>query len=147
MLLTAVLGMNLFGKLAWTGCIGEHSNFQTVPVGMLTLFGVGTKDRVACTMAAAMVQEPHCSMADGTCGNALTTKLFFLFFSFAIMFTTIEMFVNVILQKFEDLSTAVSREHSRWQSLCLSRSSSPFPTASRRSAACSCRFACRRGCR
>ena len=87
----AVLGMNLFGKLARNGCIGARSNFEHVPIGMLTLFGIGTKDRVACTMAATMVQEPHCSEADGTCGNVLVSKLYFLFFSFAIMFTTIEV--------------------------------------------------------
>ena len=102
----AVLGMNFFGKIAHNGCIGARSNFEHVPIGMLTLFGVGTKDRVACTMAATMVQEPQCSEAEGTCGNTIVSKLYFVVFSFAIMFTTIEMFVNVILQRFEAINTA-----------------------------------------
>ena len=65
----AVLGMNLFGKLAHNGCIGEHSNFERAPQAVMTLLGVATKDRITCTIHATMVKEPFCSEAGGTCGT------------------------------------------------------------------------------
>ena len=102
----AVLAMNLFGNLAQTGCIGPNTNFERAPIAALTLLGVATKDRITCTIHAAMVQEPYCSEADGTCGTPVLPQLFFIMFSLVIMFTTLEMFVNVVLQSFEDLSSA-----------------------------------------
>ena len=102
----AVLAMNLFGNLAQTGCIGPNTNFERAPRAALTLLGVATKDRITCTIHAAMVQEPYCSEADGTCGTPGLPQIFFLSFSLVIMFTTLEMFVNVVLQSFEDLSSA-----------------------------------------
>ena len=102
----AVLGMNLFGRVAQTGCIGPNTNFEHSYSAMLTLVGVATKDRITCTIHAAMVAEPHCSEADGNCGEPLLAPVFFVAFSLIIMFTTLEMFVNVVLQSFEDLSSA-----------------------------------------
>ena len=76
---------------------------------MMTLFGVATADGFACMTHACMVQEdmhvpPACSEADGTCGDELTAKLFFLTFSVIIMFSTIEMTVNIVMSKFDDLT-------------------------------------------
>jgi Ca2+-binding EF-hand superfamily protein len=104
----AVLGMNLFGKVAHNGCLNKRTNFERVPTAMLTLFGLGTKDRITCTAEALMVTEPACSEADGTCGSPAVAKLYIVAFSLMIMFTTIEMFVNVILQKFHDISAAAA---------------------------------------
>jgi hypothetical protein len=53
-----------------------------------------------------MVQEPFCSEAEGTCGNPLLAQVFFVFFTLVVMFTMLEMFVNVVLQSFEQLSDA-----------------------------------------
>jgi hypothetical protein len=102
----AVLGMNLFGNLAHTGCIGPNTNFERAPRAALTLLGVATKDRITCTIHATMVQPPYCDEAAGTCGTPGLPQVFFLGFSLVIMFTTLEMFVNVVLQSFEDLSRA-----------------------------------------
>jgi Ca2+-binding EF-hand superfamily protein len=102
----AVLGMNLFGNLAHTGCIGPNTNFERAPRAALTLLGVATKDRITCTIHATMVQPPYCDEAAGTCGTPGLPQVFFLVFSLVIMFTTLEMFVNVVLQSFEDLSRA-----------------------------------------
>ena len=102
----AVLAMNLFGKLAHTGCIGPHTNFERGGLSILTLLGVATKDRITCTIHATLVEEPYCSEADGTCGTPGLPQVFFVAFSMIIMFTTLEMFVNVVLQSFEHLSDA-----------------------------------------
>jgi hypothetical protein len=103
----AVLGMNLFGTLVRNGCINSKANFERVPVAMLTLFGIATKDRVTCLTIATMVEEPTCSQENGTCGDATTSKLYFVAFSLCMIFTTIQFFVNVILQNFEDLTTTM----------------------------------------
>jgi hypothetical protein len=102
----AVLGMNLMGTLAHTGCIGPNSNFERAPRAALTLLGVATKDRITCTIHSAMVQPPYCDEAAGTCGTPGLPQVFFLSFSLVIMFTTLEMFVNVVIGSFEDLSRA-----------------------------------------
>ena len=73
---------------------------------MLTLTGVATKDRVTCTIHALMVEEPYCSEELGNCGSPVIAPIFFVLFSLTIMFTTLEMFVNVVLQAFEDLTNA-----------------------------------------
>ena len=110
----AILGMNLFGKIAHHGpCLSKYRNFETAPVAMMTLFGVATADGFACMTHACMVQEdmhvpPACSEADGTCGDELTAKLFFLTFSVIIMFSTIEMTVNIVMSKFDDLTGKVT---------------------------------------
>ena len=102
----AVLGMHLFGKLERTGCIGANTNFERAPIAALTLLGVATKDRITCTIHATMVQPPYCDEDAGTCGTPGLPQAFFVGFSLVIMFTTLEMFVNVVLQSFEDLTMA-----------------------------------------
>eukprot|EP01043_Picozoa_sp_COSAG02_P013627 COSAG02_NODE_549_length_20461_cov_11.385866_2_plen_1201_part_00 len=97
----SILAMNLFGKLEHTGCIGPNSNFERTPRAVLTLLGVATKDRITCTIHSAMVQEPSCSEAEGTCGSPLLAQVFFVLFTLVVMFTMLEMFVNVVLQSFE----------------------------------------------
>lgn len=102
----AVLAMNLMGRLEHTGCIGPNTNFERAPVAALTLLGVATKDRITCTIHAAMVQPPYCDEDAGTCGTPGLPQVFFLSFSLVIMFTTLEMFVNVVIGSFEELSRA-----------------------------------------
>ena len=102
----AVLAMNLMGRLEHTGCIGPNTNFERAPIAALTLLGVATKDRITCTIHAAMVQPPYCDQEAGTCGTPGLPQVFFVLFSLVIMFTTLEMFVNVIIGSFEDLTRA-----------------------------------------
>jgi hypothetical protein len=108
--------MNLFGRIAEQGCIDDDTNFRTVPNAMLTLFGLATGDGFACTVHSCMVQERGksyaikgaCSEALGTCGEPRNARLFFVLFELIIMFTTMELFVNIILDTFERL-TATKR--------------------------------------
>ena len=102
----AVLAMNLMGQLEHNGCIGPNTNFERAPMAALTLLGVATKDRITCTIHAAMVQPPYCDQDAGTCGTPGLPQVFFVLFSLVIMFTTLEIFVNVIIGSFEDLTRA-----------------------------------------
>ena len=38
----SILGMHIFGRLKYGDVIGPNANFETVPMGMLTLFGFAT---------------------------------------------------------------------------------------------------------
>eukprot|EP01043_Picozoa_sp_COSAG02_P042032 COSAG02_NODE_3538_length_6591_cov_2.343038_1_plen_599_part_00 len=108
----AVIAMNLFGQVALQGCINEYQNFQTVPRGMLTLFGVATGDGFSCMVHSVMVSEVGksfavkgaCSEELGTCGDSVSARIFFMFFKPIIMFTTIELFVHVVLDRYELLT-------------------------------------------
>ena len=100
----AVVGMNIFGKVIFTGCMNEWRNFRTVPMAMLTLFGVVTKDGGACIVHASMVQPPLCSNELGNCGDPMSAKIFFIVFDLVLMITTVEMFVNIILAKYEEVA-------------------------------------------
>ena len=105
----AILGMNLFGTVVRHGpCLNEYRNFETAPVAMMTLFGVATGDGFACVAHACMVEENTYRPAictDGTdCGNSAVAVAFFVAFSLIIMFSTIEMTVNIVMSKFDDLT-------------------------------------------
>eukprot|EP01043_Picozoa_sp_COSAG02_P025790 COSAG02_NODE_1462_length_12490_cov_71.373820_8_plen_1201_part_00 len=106
----AILGMNLFGKVAHHGpCLGKYRNFESAPVAMMTLFGVATADGFACMTHACMVSEDLyspsvCSEEAGNCGDKGAAQMFFMVFSLVIMFSTIEMTVNIVMSKFDDLT-------------------------------------------
>eukprot|EP01043_Picozoa_sp_COSAG02_P047092 COSAG02_NODE_4477_length_5322_cov_8.823090_2_plen_1152_part_00 len=106
----AILGMNLFGKVAHHGpCLGKYRNFENAPVAMMTLFGVATADGFACMTHACMVSEDLyspsvCTEEAGNCGNKGSAQIFFMVFSLIIMFSTIEMTVNIVMSKFDDLT-------------------------------------------
>jgi hypothetical protein len=101
----AILGMNLLGRVQLNGCLDEHKNFRDTPTAMLTLFGVATADGFTCMVhACATLTEPACSEAAGDCGLPIAARLYFMVFSVVIMFTTIEMSVNIIMSKFDDLN-------------------------------------------
>eukprot|EP01046_Picozoa_sp_COSAG06_P040999 COSAG06_NODE_5029_length_3778_cov_2.337864_3_plen_268_part_01 len=103
----AILGMNLFGKVAHHGpCLGQYRNFETTPVAMMTLFGVATAYGFACMTHACMVSEDMytpavCTEEAGNCGDKTTAQVFFLMFSVIIMFSTMEMTVNIVMSKFD----------------------------------------------
>lgn len=107
-----VVAMNLFGRIALQGCMNEYKNFQSVRTGMLTLFGVATGDGFSCMVHSVMVSETGksfaikgaCSEELGTCGDSHNARAFFIFFELIITFTTIEMFVNVVLDRYEQLT-------------------------------------------
>lgn len=86
----AVIAMNLFGRVKFNGCLNAYRNFQNIPRGMLTLFGMATKDDAVCIVHACML-ETDCDAELGECGSALGARIFYLLFDFTIMVTTIEM--------------------------------------------------------
>ncbi len=107
-----VVAMNLFGKVALQGCLNEYKNFQGVGRGMLTLFGIATGDGFTCMVHSLMVSEVGksfavkgaCSETLGTCGDSVSARIFFIFFKPIIMFTTFELFVNIVLDRYEQLT-------------------------------------------
>ena len=66
-------------------------NFQTVPVAMMTLFGMATKDSAVCIIHACMLEEGDaegtCTDAEGNCGDVVTAKIFFAIYDFTLMVT------------------------------------------------------------
>jgi len=97
-----VLGMNLFGKVAYDqdGFITETNNFQTVGRSMLLLFRVLTFDDWRGIMEGCMVQEPQCSEALDNCGSVLAVP-FFVLFSIIGTFMMLNIFTAVILLNFQ----------------------------------------------
>ena len=104
----AVHFMNLFGNVAYQGCLDENQNFRDVPTAMLTLFGISTGDKFTCMAHSCMVQESGysfaipgaCSEADGTCGEPMKARVLFLVFSVIIMFTMMTLFIDVVLDRY-----------------------------------------------
>ena len=43
-----------------------------------------------------------CQVAGGNCGDPVAAQLFFVFYALIMLFIIIEMFVNVIMEKFEE---------------------------------------------
>jgi Ca2+-binding EF-hand superfamily protein len=102
----AILGMNLLGRTALQGCLNEDQHFQDTSTAMLTLFGAATGDGITCLIHACTIDESSglCSEAAGDCGHPFWARIFFISLSITIMFTTLEMFVNIIMSKFDQLS-------------------------------------------
>ena len=86
-------------RLLWS----RYKNFQSVSVAMMTLFGVATGDGFSCMVHSVMVEESGkswavrgaCSEAEGTCGEPITARFYFICFELIITFTTIEMFGEI----------------------------------------------------
>ena len=58
-----------------------------------------------------MVEPPNCDpdydnhgtkIKGGNCGDPVSAQLFFVFYALVMLFIVIEMFVNVIMEKFEE---------------------------------------------
>lgn len=103
--------MHIFGRLKYGDVIGPNANFETVPMGMLTLFGFATGDAVTPLTHDCMVEPPNCDpdydnhghkVKGGNCGDPVSAQLFFVFYALVMLFIVIEMFVNVIMEKFEE---------------------------------------------
>jgi hypothetical protein len=136
MFIASIMAMHLFGKVKYGSVLGPYANFESVPMGMLTLFGFATGDAVTPLTHDCMVQPPHCSEGTaycvcysfyvchcewlcrmmisyhrvcmynlpelGDCGHVVAAKVFFVVYAFVMLFVVIEMFVNVIMEKFEE---------------------------------------------
>jgi len=100
----AVLGMNLFGKLAFDpdGYLTPINNFSTVSKSMLLLFRVLTFDDWRGIMAACLVTEDSgfCSEAAENCGTFLAVP-YFVFFIVIGTFMMLNIFTAVILLNFQ----------------------------------------------
>ena len=105
----SVLGMNLFGNIVMNGALNDRSNFRNAPMALMTLFGIATGDAVSALIHSSMVQEPMCDPtfqnldgSVGNCGTRWVAMVYHVVFSLIMLFVVIEMFVNVIMEKFEE---------------------------------------------
>ena len=59
-----------------------------------------------CLIHACALDESSglCSDAAGDCGHPFWARIYFISLSIVIMFSTLEMFVNIIMSKFDQLS-------------------------------------------
>ena len=105
----AIIGMNLLGRVALQGCLTEQRNFQSVPTAMLTLLGMATADEYTCMMHACAIEESsgHCSEERGDCGLPIGSRFYFFVFACTVVFTTVQMFVNVIISNYMALAELV----------------------------------------
>ena len=62
----------------------QKGNFRDVPTGMLTLFGMATKDDAVCMVHACMLQT-DCDSDLGECGDVVGARIFYILFDFTIM--------------------------------------------------------------
>jgi hypothetical protein len=102
----SVIGMKVLGRIALQGCLSENRNFQSTPTAMLTLFGLATGDSYVCMIHSCVITEDsgQCTEAKGDCGLPIGARVYFVAYTFFVLFTTIEMFVNVIISNYRELA-------------------------------------------
>lgn len=118
----AIMGVQLFAKLAFYGSIDEHSNFRTIPSALLLLVRFSTGEAFNEYMhdlgheTQGCVDDPEydanmCGfngMEEGTgceplngCGNLGAAILFMFLFNFLIMYIFLNLFIGVVLEGFD----------------------------------------------
>ena len=111
--LYSVLGMQLFGNVAWGDYLNADANFCTFGTAFLTMFRCATGESWNGIMHDAMITAdtyapdgPRCSDEAGDCGS-WTALPFFISYTVIAAFVMINMIVAVILENFA-LSRAAS---------------------------------------
>ncbi|XP_022081221.1 voltage-dependent L-type calcium channel subunit alpha-1D-like [Acanthaster planci] len=110
----AVIGMQLFGKIALTtdGPINRNNNFQSFVAALLVLFRSATGEAwqqimLACASSPEAKCDPfvleHQPEVGETCGNDFAYIYFLTFYSFC-SFLVINLFVAVIMDNFDYLT-------------------------------------------
>lgn len=117
----AVIGMNLFGNLAYYGIINDVINFQTFANSLLLMFRLTTGVSWDTVLESLMVSPPNCdpnyyTMPDGrmieasggSCGNAILGVIFLLTYVAFMYLIITNMYIAVILENFELATEQVS---------------------------------------
>ena len=103
----ALLGMQLFGRVAHGDFLDEHANFCSFPTALLTLFRVATGEGWNGLMHDAMVSadgataaaELRCTVERGDCGSWLAVP-FFVSYVILSTFIIIKMMIVLIIENF-----------------------------------------------
>ena len=109
----AVIGMNLFGNLAYYGIINDVINFQTFANSMILMFRLITAVSWDAVLESLMVSPPDCDpnyymMPDGrliessggSCGNTVLAVIFMVTYVALVYLIITNMYIAVILENF-----------------------------------------------
>eukprot|EP00658_Telonema_sp_P-2_P016407 TRINITY_DN16365_c0_g1_i2.p1 TRINITY_DN16365_c0_g1~~TRINITY_DN16365_c0_g1_i2.p1 ORF type:complete len:762 (-),score=134.18 TRINITY_DN16365_c0_g1_i2:250-2535(-) len=113
----AAAGVVLFKDVKLNGVLTESNNFRTVPNALLLLFQIVTTESWADVMLATDLSPPQCSPTGEDCGMGGANVAFFLLFMVFGNFVTLQLFVAVIVETFEeatedDAESAVNEDDS-----------------------------------
>lgn len=104
----AVLGVNLFDRVAFGEYLNRHANFRTLPNAYMLLFRAVTGESWQGLMHDCMVEEwshpNRCSEARGDCGSLPWAIFVFVSFSLAAGFSVLNLLVAIILQNFTGIA-------------------------------------------
>ena len=98
--LYAIIGMKFFGRVTWGQFITTYANFDNFINAVLLLFRISTGEGWHGIMRECKAQEPYCSDAIGSCGNAPFAYVYFLSFIILSMFILLNLIVAIILKEF-----------------------------------------------
>eukprot|EP00939_MAST-03C_sp_MAST-3C-sp1_P000527 g527.t1 len=118
----AVMGVQMFAKIAFEEAYNEHANFQTFPTAVLTLLRATTGENwngMMYDMGAQTdqcIDDPsytpiRCGFQDANdecldlngCGKPTFAQFFWIMFSLLVSFMVLNMFVALILDSFENV--------------------------------------------
>mmetsp|Transcript_14909 Transcript_14909/g.2496 ORF Transcript_14909/g.2496 Transcript_14909/m.2496 type:complete len:120 (+) Transcript_14909:1269-1628(+) len=91
--------MSLFGKINHGEFINQHANFESFYNSVLTLFRASTGESWNGLMLDCFGYE--CSGSSEKCGNPIYALVFWLSYTALATFVFINIFIAVILEKFE----------------------------------------------
>lgn len=110
----AILGVQLFWRVAYSSHITPYANFSSVGWALLTLFRVVTGDEWNGLMHDYLVTEElypeRCSAAEDNCGSWLAVP-FFVSFTMLSSFVILNLVIAVILENFNTADEAENRAH------------------------------------
>ena len=107
--LFSILGMRLFGHIAYGNYLNHNANFCNFPTAMLTMLRCSTGESWNGLMHDAMIMPglvysdvdvQHCSPDEGNCGNPLASMLFFIAFQISASFIILNMMIALILEEY-----------------------------------------------
>ena len=100
--LYAVLGVDLFGRVARGRCINAHANFDHFGNAIMLLFRMSTGEAWQCVMGDARVESsPYCSNQLGNCGKSYVAVFYFMSFMAFGMYVMLNVFIAIILSGYE----------------------------------------------
>ena len=109
----AVMGMNLFGNIAYQGIINDVINFQTFPNAVLLMFRLTTAVSWDSVLLSLMVQPPYCdpnyyqmpdgrkiAQSGGSCGDTVLATIFMVTYIALVYLIITNMYVAILLENF-----------------------------------------------
>ena len=114
MVVYAILGVNLFGKIQLGENLNTHTNFRSFGAAMLTLMRMTTGEAWNSIMYDAMRvtgcdSHPDCEMGE-CCGNPFSAVIYFSSFTVIGSFVMLNLLIAVVLENFSTTKKADSKK-------------------------------------